>query len=195
MNFSENISNKLTEIITNELDLNSDKKEIIAYAIENLLLFLLGVSSLVLLGVFSNALMAILVAAAFGGLLRRVSGGAHFNTPSKCLVFGSFIYTSIGILAKKMVEYKLFSSEDALYIILSICLIMIVLLAPVDSESKPINSIHFKRNLKMLSIVFIIMTFIVVYLTENLLFSVSAVMGVFYQCVTLLPIFNKKEVK
>lgn len=193
MNFSENISNKLTEIITNELDFNNDKKEIIAYAIENSLLFLLGIFSLVLLGVFSNALIAILVAATFGGLLRRVSGGAHFNTPSKCLVFGSLIYTSIGILAKKIVEYKLFSSEEALYIILSICLLMIVLLAPVDSESKPINSIKLKQTLKIISIVFIIMTFIVVYLTENFLFSISAVMGVFYQCVTMLPLFNKRR--
>jgi len=191
MNFSENISNKLTEIITNELDLNNDKKEIIAYAIENLVLFLLGFFSLVFLGILSNSLFSILVAAAFGGLLRRVSGGAHFDTPIKCLVFGSFIYTSIGIIAKKIGEYNLFSSEGAFYMILSICLGLVVLFAPVDSDSKPINSIQLKQTLKIISIAFIIMTFIVVYFTENILFSVSAVMGVFYQCITLLPSFNK----
>ncbi|KGK86192.1 accessory gene regulator AgrB [Desulfosporosinus sp. HMP52] len=192
MNSSERISNKLTEIVTNELDITNDKKEIIAYAIENLLLFLVGVFSLVLLGVFSKALMSILVAATFGGLLRRVSGGAHFSTPSKCLVFGSFIYTSIGILAKKIIEYNLLSSDKVLYIILGVSILIMIFLAPVDSESKPINSMQLKQNLKIMSIVFIIMAFIVVHFTKNQLFSVSIVMGVFYQSITLLPIFNKK---
>jgi Accessory gene regulator B. len=63
MNFSENISNKLTEVITNELDCNEDKKEIIAYAIETALLFILGSLLIILIGYAFHALMTTIIAA------------------------------------------------------------------------------------------------------------------------------------
>ena len=50
MNFSESISYKLTEVITSELNYNEDKKEIIAYALETTLLFVLGSLLIMLLG-------------------------------------------------------------------------------------------------------------------------------------------------
>ena len=192
MNFSENISNKLTEVITNELEFNKDKKEIIAYAIETALLFVLGSFLIMLLGYASNALMPAVIAAIFGGLLRRVSGGAHFNTPLKCLTIGSIIYSSIGILAKKLVDYDL-TNKYVLIFSMLVSFLLVVFLAPVDSEAKPIHSSSFRFKLKISSIVFVIVSFvIIVYLIDNPLICVSAVLGVFYQSITLLPIFNRK---
>ena len=192
MNFSENISNKLTEVITNELDYNEDKKEIISYAIETALLFVLGSFLIVLLGYAFNALLPAVFAAIFGGLLRRLSGGAHFNSPIKCLVIGSIIYSSIGVLAKKLVDCHLIHQ----YILISVLLVsflIVALLAPVDSEAKPIHSSSLKVKLKTSSMVFVTVSLIIVSLTDNTLLSVSAVSGVVYQSLTLLPIFNRKE--
>ena len=193
MNFSENISNKLTEVITKELNYNEDKKEIIAYAIETALLFLLGSFFLILLGYYFNALVPIVMAAIFGGSLRRVSGGAHFNSPAKCLAFGSMVYCSIGITAKKLVDYNLYDKNILLFVLL-IAFLLVVFLAPVDSESKPIHSKSFKLKLKIISVLFLIFSFFIVNFTNNSLINVSVVLGVFYQSITLLPIFNKKEV-
>jgi len=192
MNFSENISNKLTQAITRELNYNEDKKEIIAYAIENVLLFLLGSFFLILIGYYFNALIPIVIAAIFGGSLRRVSGGAHFDSPTKCLVFSTIVYSSIGIIAKKLVEYDIYNLYVLLFV-LFISLLLVVILAPVDSESKPIHSESFKYKLKIFSIIFCIFAFLVVAFTDNKLINVSAVLGVFYQSLTLLPIFNKKR--
>jgi len=191
MNFSENISNKLTEVITNELDYNDDKKEIIAYAIETILLFVLGSFLIILLGYAFNALMPAVIAAIFGGLLRRVSGGAHFNTPLKCLAFGSIIYSSIGVLAKKLLDYNL-SNQYVLIFSFFVSFLIIAFLAPVDSESKPIHSSSFKLKLKISAIFFIIISSLIIYFTDNPVLSVSAVLGVSYQSLTLLPIFNRK---
>ncbi len=119
MNFSENISNRLTQIISNELDYNEDKKEIIAYAIETALLFVIGWLLLILLGYALNALLSVVIAAFFGGSLRRLSGGAHFRTPIKCLTIGSIIYSSIGVLAKKLVNYHLINQ----YVLISILIV------------------------------------------------------------------------
>ena len=155
MNFSENISNRLTEVITNELNYSEDKKEIIAYAIETALLFILGLFLIMLLGYALNALMAAIYAAIFGGLLRRVSGGAHFNTPLRCLVFGSIIYSLIGVLATKLVVYDL-TNKYVLICVLFVSFFGVAFLAPVDSEAKPIHSNSLKVKLKISSMVLVI---------------------------------------
>ncbi|HBW35111.1 accessory gene regulator ArgB-like protein [Desulfosporosinus sp. BICA1-9] len=191
MNFTENISNKLTEVITNELNYNEDKKVIIAYAIETALLFVLGSFFLMILGYYFNALMPTVIAAIFGGLLRKVSGGAHFDSPVKCLAFGTIVYSSIGVFVKKYVEYDL-TNEYVLFFVLFISLLLVAFLAPVDSESKPIHSSSLKFKLKISSIVFVIISFIVISFVDNKLVSVSVVLGVVYQSLTLLPIFNRR---
>ena len=191
MNFSENISNKLTEVITNELDYNEDKKEIIAYSIETAILFVLGSLLIILLGYALNALLPAVFAAIFGGLLRRVSGGAHFNTPQKCLIFGSVIYSFIGVLAKQLVAYD-FANQSILIIIMLVSFLLVAFLAPVDSESKPIHSSSLKVKLKISSMVFVIISCLIILFINNKLASVSAALGVFYQSITLLPIFNRK---
>jgi len=191
MNFSENISNKLTELITNELDYNEDKKEIIAYAIETALLFVLGSFLIILLGYAFNALIPAVIAAIFGGLLRRVSGGAHFNTPLKCLTIGSIIYSSIGVLAKKIVNHGLINQYILIFILL-ISFLLVAFLAPVDSEAKPIHSSSLKFKLKISSMVFIIVSYLIIHFVDSPVLSVSAVLGVSYQSITLLPIFNRK---
>lgn len=191
MHFSENISNKLTEVITNELDYNEDKKEIIAYALETALLFVLGSFLIMFLGYAFSALIPALGAAIFGGLLRRVSGGAHFNTPLKCLTIGSITYALIGVSTKKLVDFDL-TSQTTLVIILFVSFLLVAFLAPVDSESKPIHSNSLKVKLKISSMFFIIVSFLIISFIDNKLISVSAVLGIFYQSITLLPIFNRK---
>lgn len=192
MNFSESISNKLTEVITSELHYDEDRKEVISYAIETTLLFCLGLFSLVIIGYSLNALMPTVIAAFFGSSLRRVSGGAHFDTPFKCLVFGTVVYCSIGVLGKKVVEYDL-TNKYILFFILLVSFLLVAFLAPVDSESKPINSRSFKYKLKVFSLSFLIFTILVVAYMDNTLINVGAVLGVAYQSITLLPIFNMRR--
>ena len=191
MNFSETISNKLTEVITNELNYNDDKKEIIAYAIENALLIVLGSLSLAVLGYSFNALMPTVIAAIFGGSLRRVSGGAHFSTPLKCLAFGSVVYCFMGVFAKKLIEYDV-TNRYVLIVSLLVSFLLVAFLAPVDSEAKPIHSRSLKFKLKLSSMLFIIISFLVIAFVNNQLISVSVVLGVVYQSLTLLPFFNRK---
>lgn len=191
MNFSENLSYKLTEVITNELNYNENKKEIIAYAIETALLSVLGFLLLIVLGYSFNALTPIVIAAIFGGILRRVSGGAHFNTPLKCMAFGSIVYCSIGVLSKKLIDYDL-TNKYILILSLLFSFFLVAFLAPVDSEEKPIHSSSLKLKLKILSMVFVVISFLLISFVNNKLIIVSVVLGVVYQSLTLLPIFNRK---
>lgn len=185
------MSSNLTNFITKDLEYNEDKKEIIDYAIETTLLSIFGTLLLILFAFTVNALKAALFAAIFGVLLRRVSGGAHFNTPSKCLVFGALLYSAIGFIAKKLIEYHLIR-DYMLWLFLLLSLLIVFFLAPVDSENKPIHSEKLKFRLKGLSIAFVLVAFFISLISSNLLLNASMCMGILYQSITLLPIFNKR---
>lgn len=191
MSLSE-ISERLSTIITDELDYNDEKKEIVAYGIESLFLALIGFFAILLVAFLFKAIFPAAIAAMFGGFFRKLSGGAHFNTPIKCLTLGAVVYSLIGVLAKQIIYFNLYSTNILLFI-LFLAMIAVVILAPVDSESKPIHSLSFRRRLKFASIGFVAFTFIVVIFSHHNLLNISAVMGVGYQTLTLLPIFNKKK--
>jgi len=190
MNFSV-ISKKLTKGLTEEFEFSEDKKEIIAYAIETTFLSIIGTIMIVCLAYSLNVLIPAVIAAVFGGLLRRLSGGAHFNTPLKCLVYGALIYSSIGVLAKKLLIYELIN-QNMLTLILLVSLLLVSLLAPVDSDAKPIHSRRLRIKLKISSIGFVLISLLLISVTDDPLINVSAVLGVLYQSITLLPIFNRK---
>lgn len=185
------ISEKLTAVITSQLDYNEDKKEIIAYAIETGLLAIIGAFLIALLGYVLNAFIPTLIAAAFGGTLRRFSGGAHFNTPLKCLIFGAIAYSAVGIITVKLLKYDLIN-QSITTTLLIISLLIVFFLAPVESESKPIHSKSLRRKLKVASITFVVVVFPIIYLNSNSLINYSAVLGILSQSITLLPVFNKK---
>ncbi|WP_407312586.1 accessory gene regulator ArgB-like protein [Desulfosporosinus sp. SB140] len=190
MSFSENISNKLTYIITHELDYEEEKKEIIAYAIETVLLDILGTVIIVLLGYALNVLVPTVLVACFGCLLRKVSGGAHFGDPISCMVFGAIAYCAIGTIAGRLIAHDF--SKAYLIFFLTVSMLIVSFLSPVDSEAKPIHSQTFKLKLKVSSIAFVMVSLLIVGFSSNKTLSISAASGVFYQSITLLPIFNKK---
>lgn len=185
------LSDDFANLITKELEYTEEKKEVIAYAIETALLSIFGTLLLIIFGLLVNALKPALIAALSGVLLRRVSGGAHFNTPLKCLVSGTLVYSSIGLLAKTLVE-NYFFNDYALLLLWLFSLIVVFLLAPVESENKPINSVRLKSSLKVISIIFVFASFFISFISGSLLIEVSMCSGVFCQSLTLLPIFNRR---
>ncbi|MBC2726523.1 MAG: accessory gene regulator B family protein [Desulfosporosinus sp.] len=190
MNFTV-ISEKITNGITSELSYSEEKKELISYAIETALLSICGSLLIICLGFLSNALIPVVIAAICGSLLRRLSGGAHFNTPFKCLIYGAVIYTLIGVAAKELVNYSL-TNQYVLIVLLLISFFLVAFLAPVDCVAKPINSRSLRFKLKISSTAFVLISCIVLILNNNSLVNVSMVLGISYQSLTLLPIFNRR---
>ncbi len=190
MNFTV-ISEKITNGLTSELSYSEEKKELISYAIETALLSICGSFLIVFLGFLANAIIPVLIAAVCGSLLRRLSGGAHFNTPVKCLIYGAVIYTLIGVAAKELVNYSL-TNQYVLIVLLLISFFLVAFLAPVDCVAKPINSRNLRLKLKVSSIAFVLISCIVVILNNHSLVNVSMVLGILYQSLTLLPIFNRR---
>jgi len=186
------ISKRISDSITEELDYSEDKKAVVAYGIESVFLTIIGYCAIIFIAYLFNVLAPTAMAAIFGGLLRKVSGGAHFNTPFKCLAFGAVIYTLLGFVAKEIIRYNLYNIYVNL-VVLVFCLIIVAYLAPVDCKAKPINSQNLRRNLKIISIGFIVIALLVMLISHNQLINTGAVLGIGYQTMTLLPVFNKEK--
>lgn len=188
------LSNKLSTTIAKETALDEEKQEILAYAVETTILSIVGTLLVILSSSLFRVLIPALIATFFGGTLRRLSGGAHFNTPLKCLAFGTFMYTLLGILATKLSYFGLVNNWLLIPLVI-LCLVIAALLAPVESEGKPIISRSFRLKLKMFSIIFIIIVLFILLLSSSSVLKASSVLGITYQCLTLLPIFSRREVR
>ncbi|NLT95016.1 MAG: accessory gene regulator B family protein [Clostridia bacterium] len=184
------ISTYLSNIITKDLDYSDEKKEIVTYAIEMLFLTIIGFIAIITVALLFDAVYPAAIAAVFGGILRRVSGGAHFNTPFKCLAIGALVYGIIGILAKYVHTHL---PSSLIYLGFFSALFIIGYYAPVDSKEKPINSPILRRNLKIASIVFVIISIIIAYISSDVLFVTGMLFGIAYQAISLLPLFNKRR--
>lgn len=184
------ISTFLSNIITKDLDYSDEKKEIITYAIEMIILTSIGFLAILAVAFLFNAVYPAAIAAVFGGILRRVSGGAHFNTPFKCLAIGALVYGIIGIFSKYT---YIFLPSNLIYLVFLLALLITGYYAPVDSKEKPINSKNLRRNLKIASIAFILISIFFAYKSSDLLFVTSMLFGITYQAISLLPILNKRR--
>jgi accessory gene regulator B len=191
MLFSQ-ISHKSAVYISREINLDEDREEIIAYAIETMLLSIVGFILIILVGFLFGAAFPAAMAAISGGLLRRLSGGAHFNTPYKCLAFGALVYGLLGLAVKAIVATIGFSLSLNIPLLIG-ALLLVGILAPVDSEAKPIHSSDLRKKLKVSSIIFVLVIFLLAFFLENSLIVQALVLGVVYQAITLLPMFNQKK--
>ena len=186
------ISNNIAKIITDDLHYNTDDQDIMAYAIEVILMTVSGTILIIAAGYLTGALVPTMAAAISGGTLRRFSGGAHFNTPLKCLIFGAVVYALLGVLARAGVSYHLVN-QHVLLIIFAVASLPVIIFAPVDSKAKPIHSMTLRLKLKIFSLGFIIFTTGAVYFNGHMLINAGAALGTFYQSVTLLPYLNRRR--
>lgn len=193
MNLS-NLSNQISETIVMETKLDNEKKEILSYAIETVILSITGTLLVIIVSYIFHVMIPALIATFFGGSLRRLSGGAHFNTPFKCLMSGAIIYTFIGFISEQAIRLELVQMKFGLPFLV-FCLITVGILAPVESLGKPIHSKRLRRTLKIMSIVYVLVVLVVLNFTQISLIKVSSLLGITYQCITLFPIFNRKEVE
>lgn len=186
--FSQQISN----LLCNNLDLNEEKREELAYGFELIFLYIIGTFSILIVSFFLNALIPTVLVLFFGSVLRKLSGGSHASSALKCLIIGTFIYGSLGVLSKYLVQNNLFN-PILNAVVLLVCIIIVTILAPVDCPAKPIHSQSFKTKLKLASVAFIAITLVIIFFSKNILLGTSAALGIAFQTVTLLPLFNSRK--
>lgn len=184
------IANNITDYIIKELTIESEKKPVITYGLELLLVSVIKVVTFVsltlALGIFVPAFIALLIA----GVYRLLSGGYHFSTFTKCLLAGLITFSCIGLIAK----HWDFLNNAVIVVSFFICLAIALRYAPLDCSNKRIADLK-RSKLKILSLIFIFTYFISVeYIYArgySNTFLTASVLGVVWQSFSITPVFGR----
>lgn len=193
----ESLTKNIASKIAQELNLNNDNKEVIAYGMFALIHMILSIGLVVIFGAIFDVLKEALIICFTGSALRKYSGGAHASSPSNCAIIGTVI--SVGQAMILLILFKYINSVIAIAVLGAMVFILsyylLCKLAPVDSLSKPIRTENKKNKMRKGSI-FILVAYIVIILvnfafyvytgkSNFLVFSLCIYGGTLWQCFTL----------
>ena len=184
------ISEKASEYLAKELNYDEEKQQVLAYAVENILLTVMGFVVVIAVGVLLQAPLETLLASISGIILRKFSGGAHASTRTKCLIIGAILYPGAGWLIKNLSPFGGYQAVVLLALGI-VSFLLVFLYAPVDSPAKPIVSPEFRRRLRNGSIGTVLICMGIAIISMNQVWALPLVAGLFVQSLSLLPFLNK----
>lgn len=151
----EDISNNIANKVTLELNLDKNKKEVIAYGAFAFLQMIYSIALVTIFGYFFKVAVEALIISFTASMLRKYSGGAHATSPGRCALIGAIICIVQAIVFKFIISLKISLNMILLLGILVFIwsYYIIYKLAPVDSAAKPIKKKEKRTRLKKGSIV------------------------------------------
>lgn len=190
------ICNTLAKKVSNELNLNKDSEEIIAYGAFNLIQIMWSIFLVILLGYFFNILPEAFIVSVTVSLLRKYSGGVHASSPNRCAVIGAVISVLLAFLGKNIaLSFRIGQTFTIEGILIIIAYIIIYKLAPVDSPAKRIKNkekrIKFKKKSLLCNSILFFLVLVVNYFyyiygqAKYLIYGCNIVLGVLWQVITL----------
>jgi len=182
----EELGEKISCGVENNLEgVTPDQKEIIKYTVMQLLGELIKTLILVAI-VWPFGVAHLLLIAIFSmGIYRIPSGGAHSRSHIACFVTSTSLFMSNVILSSLLKGPYL----DIVYIFIFLFNIPVIwLLAPADTEMKPVVSKKQRKLLKILSFICMIATiFIGRFIITDVAIRNIFIFGTFIQSITMLP--------
>ncbi len=169
----EKISESITKVIISEVELSSDKKEVVKYGIFAFIQIILSLFWVIVVGLIFDVVIEALIVSFVTSILRKSSGGIHASEPGICMLIGTLVSVLIAIICESIyVDIKLIMLIGIVVFIFSYYLLY--KLAPVDSPSKPIKNKKKIRRLKKSSIVILTIYLVIVILNSIAYYITSA---------------------
>ena len=152
------ISSKVARILCKD-EKHTDNYELYEYAIYIILSSAFHMATVIVLGLVFNLLTESLVFYLSFIVIRKFAGGYHAKTPVRCYLF-SF---SSNIIILCLVKWL--SSINTLFIFIFIifellCVVLILLISPLDTENNPLTGQE-KKMYRMLTSIITILIFII----------------------------------
>ncbi|HHW40408.1 MAG TPA: accessory gene regulator B family protein [Syntrophomonadaceae bacterium] len=153
-----NITRPAAAYLKEKLNLSVDEEAIALFGLQALIYSTINLLTICFVGWLFGCFWTTLVATLSAGLLRLFSGGAHSKSPLTCAILGMIVALLLGKAA--LIIAPIFTYQALLVTILIgvvVSLIIVLLLAPVDSPAKPIISLEYKRKMRFLSLLIVIL--------------------------------------
>jgi accessory gene regulator B len=173
-----------------QLDLDEEKTEVVAYALTSLFLIFVDLTLLVLVCWFLGVLKEGLIAAFTGALLRSATGGAHLSSPWRCAVLTALLPAFFGYLGKY--AGPLLAPEVLLILLLFLLIWGVVIVnkyAPAEVKERPIKPEKrgFYKKAGILLVIFWAIPALFFISTGRPVFFLAGSCGLWWQTVTLTP--------
>lgn len=186
MTISKKLSNTFLNFIKNNTSTSEEDLEKIHYGIQvviltaskSILLFIIAY----LLGIFKYVLISYLVLT----FARNFASGVHLNSTFQCIITTFFLHFVNVYLSLNLSTHIVLRS-----IIFIVSFILILLYAPADTEYRPLVSKKLRRDLKIKSIIVIIISYIVMLFIENNVYANIITFSFFEGSLLITPIVYK----
>ncbi len=182
----ERLAGKIANYLTDELNFDNDKRDVIAYGFFAILHTILSVFLVIVFGLIFNVVVEALIISFTTSILRRYSGGVHASTPGNCTAIG----TVLCIGQTLIVRFALWPILNVnLLILLGAaaflwCFYIINKLAPIDNPSKPIVKEEKRKRMKKLSFV-ILMSYLAIVCVNIAVYFFTASHKVTIYCLSI----------
>lgn len=160
----ETLAKKITNKLIENRIINSEDIEIYNYCFETTIVSLISHCSLFILSVLLNEFICSMIFLISFSVFRRICGGYHTDSYTKCSIMSLLSYLAMILIIKKINIIFCLS-----FYILIIGLIIIFLLSPIQDKNKPFTEKQYKR-FKIISKSFatiLITLFIILKLVES----------------------------
>jgi accessory gene regulator B len=199
----ERLANSIANKVAGELELDNNRRAVIAYGAFTILQTTLSLFLVILFGIIFNVTVEALIISFTVSILRKYSGGAHASSPGRCAAIGTII--CIGLAGLVLLIINTLASVNILMllgaIIFTWSFYWIFKLAPVHSPSKPIQKKEKRYRMKKISVlalsIYLIIGVINIVLYEYIgeksfaVFALCIYAGTFWQVFTLTGIGHK----
>ncbi len=186
------LSDYIASYISNELNYNQDKGEVMSYGLEIIIGGFLKTISLItlslVLGIFSYTMVGMVSFAVF----RTIIGGAHQDTYGKCFVTSITILLCIGALGKNF--YFVADSSIWAFLVYGQSFFSTLTWVPAGTEKKEIKNQKLRIKMKSMSIALLTLWIILIilypiYNYQQYVFS--SILGVFTAFFLITPLAYK----
>lgn len=185
---------QITGYLKKNLNLNDSDAAVVRYSLQTLFTSLVNIIAIIsvswLLGVLNYALYAAIAAAG----LRVVSGGAHAAKLFNCSLLGAVVSPGIGLFVKYVwPALPGLLLPVTVMVTFAAALLVIWFYAPADTPAKPITRPEQRRNLRILSFVYIFLwagtSFVILIRSVPLAESglLAATLGILWQVFSITP--------
>lgn len=174
------MSDNIADYISNELNYDSERKEILSYGIEIFLGESLKIISIIVLSLILNIFSYTLIAMVSFMIFRTVIGGAHNSTYARCFLTSVLWILLIGFLGKNF--YFITENYQWLaFLVLGLAVIFTIIWVPAGTEKKTIKNKALRYKMKIISFILLVLWITLILWSQdsvNKIYTLSSILGV-----------------
>jgi len=158
------------------------------YAVNIVLSAILNIVTVIILGLCFNLIAESMLFYFSFIAIRKFAGGYHAKTPTRCYVFSVTVTLLVLVLIRMAIVYNSPLVKYGVLFLAFICLIVICILSPLDTENNPLNNKE-KNVYKKIAIIISILLFItatILVILADITFGVPIGLGIIMAALVLV---------